>query len=188
MFVISLMLLVGCSGNGNDTPPVVTPDETLAVGIDGQTLEDLIENATRPLDQQPTSASFTGLVPSASHTEEPTPGDLFDWLAISRTGGRGQPEYHIQIYPDGRLIINGEEGQLPEHEINALQARFDEIKVYAIENNQQIWASNPEVFRYKFEIFMDTYNTRLEGENAYVPLEVREIIGFVIDEYPRYID
>ncbi len=189
LFIIALgaVVLAGCSGGGNgeDAPP--TADVTLAVGIDGRTLEDMIEDATRPLDQQPPTAIPTAENPLAIETEEPTAGELFDRVVITRSGGRGQLDYYIEIFPDGRFIFNDEEGQLPQQEINALQARFDEIRVYSIANNHQLWPSNPDVFRYVFHVQMGVYQTTLEGENAYVPPEIRDLIGTAID-YSRYLD
>lgn len=186
--MIGALMLAGCQGGGTDEEaPTPAPVVTLVAGEDGRTIEDLIEDATRPLGGEPELLIEEEVpVPAVHPTEEPVHGQLFDSVRVGRSGGRGQPEYAIEIYPDGRLIVNGQEGRLPAHEIGALQALFDEIDVYAIPNNVQTWASRPDAFRYQFEVSMGQYNTLLEGENAYIPQAIKGIIAQVIG-YSGYV-
>lgn len=182
--VIMMAVILTACGGETTNPPTPESAVTLVAGEDGRTLDDLIEEATSPLGPDPTPTLDESLI--VPPTPDPIPDGSFDRLWVARSGGRNQPDYQIEIFADGRLIVNGQEGQLPAHEIAWLQTQFDEIRVYGIMSNTQLWESRPDIFRYEFEVQLGDYSTYLEGENPYIPQAIRNIIVQVID-YSGYV-
>lgn len=206
-FVLSsLLVLAACGGGGDDTPtssPTVNGAEaTLEVGADGsegtRTFEDF-EQLFAPPNLTPAEAPTvppgdTYIIPipgtlTASETEDPSAGQPFDYLRLTRTGGistgdeANTPDevINMEIYNDGRAFYGDFEGVVDAATIQTLTNAIDEINFFGLDGVLLGPPGDDDQYTYTVEVHRQGSVMLMSAQDRFTPPEYARFLNTILN-------
>jgi hypothetical protein len=202
-YLLLVVMMTSCIGGSSDTVnPSPSPDADVPVTLDPSatlevepmpeeettTLEELIAQASGgevtdfvypTFDPQNPSAFSSELVGTSA--ENPFVGVLFDSVSLTFRGGEGDLNYQIEVYPDGRVVQADRQGIISLDEVHALQARFDAINLFAINQVLDGAPFSRSPYYYDFIVRQAGREFNITAQDAYVPPELADIFLTILD-------
>ncbi len=204
-YILLIVLLTACGGGASGEDATSSPQNTAdpAVTLDPDatpeslpptpeeeviTLEDLIRQASQDIDESFIRPTFDPQNPSAFASElvigsadNPFAGVLFDYVSLTQRGGPIDLNYTIEVYPDGRVVQDGREGRITPDAVAALQASFDTINLFAVDQVFNGLPLSRSPYYYDFTVRQAGREFSIEAQDAYLPPELTAIFATILD-------
>lgn len=129
-------------------------------------------------DTLPTAPPVGVLV--AVVTEDPDAGSGFDYIYFEQTGGPEATSITMEVYGDGRLIINGQERTARQQDMEAVAQLIDEINFFDVIGTFSGPPTSDETYRYRIGVAQGARQRAISAQEGYIPAEFARLLSAVL--------
>ncbi len=163
--------------------PVGAPDSETDI-----TLEELEEQFLPPGVLQQPRPSPTPVAEGAlpvlppgtlvvSETEDPLAPLLFDYLRFEQRGGPQNLEIILEIYQDGRVVLNGADGFIASAEVEAIDQLLDDLNFFGLQGNYSGPPRSEDEYRYSLFVDVSGRERMIGFREGYIPRQVQRVLS-----------
>lgn len=205
-FSLLILVLAACGGGGSDDPTDVPEDDATPVDIDApiegedaptpipaddvpeveldESFEEAFLPESGPLVLPTRTPSSEGelivALPGtlvASETEDPFPETRFDYIYFEQTGGVEDLSIQVEIFADGRIIVNDFDGTISGETIADLNARLDAVNFFGIQSTFLGPPGPEDSYQYRLMVSQSGIEKMVNAQDGFIPDEVIALLS-----------
>jgi len=118
----------------------------------------------------------------AARTPEVEPSGDFTYLSLQQTGGPTDIDTLIEVFSDGRVLVDGQQGNVGLDTIGELQSTINEINYFAMRGTFRSTGPTGED-DYTYQIWVEAPNDDrlVNAQDGFMPPEIIAFIRQIID-------
>lgn len=113
-------------------------------------------------------------------TEDPDAGSGFDYIYFEQSGGSDATSITMEVYGDGRLIINGQEQTARPQDMEVVAQLIDEIHFFDVIGTFSGPPTSDEAYRYRIGIAQGARQRSISAQEGYIPAEFARLLSAVL--------
>lgn len=193
LLIFSSLFLAGCGGGQ-------APTQDPANNVDATVPAEIAPEETELADLEPTQDPNFVVVtlPSgtedfalevgapgtlvASETEDPNVSLVFDRMIFTRTSGpEGSERLQMELFQDGRYILNGVQGQVPIETILSIDLKLDEINFFGMQGNMLGPSVEGDEYQYGLTVYRGDDELSVVSMDGMMPTEYEQLLAMLLD-------
>ncbi|MFW5709376.1 MAG: hypothetical protein ACOCX5_04055 [Chloroflexota bacterium] len=154
------------------------------------TFEDLEAQIEPPVQQAgvlptqtPASEGALPVVPPGtlvvSETEDPDPQAPLEYVYFTQEGGLAGTVFEMELFPDGRVVVNGIEGTVDQATIAQLDQSLREINFFGLQPTFLGPPGTADTYRYRLLIRRGEQEKMINAQDGFTPTAVLELLAQV---------
>ncbi len=177
LIVIGIVLLAGCDNKAPTAtlPPVVQQNNPLSSSTLPTASAPVPTNGPREYGTEEVTVPEAGtIVPPA--TEDPQAGNLFDSVALDRTGGVGAKPLDLILLKDGTLTRDGVISNIPADQVKQISDALDKLGIFGLQGVFQGAGTSPDNFTYYLTVEREGASRTLTAQEGFIPPELASLL------------
>jgi hypothetical protein len=118
---------------------------------------------------------------SAPVTEDPDAGAVFDEIYFSQTGGLAGTSLVVQVYPDGRVLRDGQPYQISADQVSAIDSALDAMDFFGMQGSFTSPGGGRDTYTYELSVSRGDDSRLVVAEDGLIPPELMDVFSMILD-------
>jgi len=191
LFIFTSLLLAACGGgqpqpeNNNNNVDATAPAEVVAEGTESvePTDDPNIVVVTLPsgTDDFALEVAAPGTL-VVSETEDPNVSAVFDQIIFTRSRGpEGAQRIQLELFQDGRFVLNGVQGQVPIETVLSIDLKIDEVNFFGLQGNMLGPPDEGDEYQYALTVIRGIDELSVVSMDGMMPTEYQQLLVMFLD-------
>jgi hypothetical protein len=157
--------------------PTATTDPTLAATIEA--INQAAGTAGAIVGAPSIQPPMVGTIATALPTEDPDAGLLFDEIYFSQTGGG--TTLVVQVYPDGRVLRDGQQFSIAQDQVVEIDTILDEIDFFGMQSSFTSVGGSPNAYVYEISVSRGDDSRNVVAEDGLIPPQLQNLFSLLLE-------
>jgi hypothetical protein len=157
--------------------PTATTDPTLAATIEA--INQAAGTAGAIIGAPTIPPPAVGTIATALPTEDPDVGLIFDEIYFSQTGGG--TTLVVQVYPDGRVLRDGQQFSIAQDQVAVIDTLLDEINFFGMQGVFTSVGGSPNAYSYELSVSRGEASRSIIAEDGLIPPDLQRLFSLLLE-------
>ncbi len=175
LIITCATLLAACGGNNTATPAAAVQQSVPTASAGETQAPALPTNGPREYSTEEVQLPALGtIIPPA--TQDPDAGQLFDSVALNRTGGFAGKELNIVVKNDGTLMRDGVASTITADQVKEISNMIDQIGFFGMQGIFQAPGTSADMYVYKVTVERNGSARTVTAQEGYIPPQLTNLL------------